>query len=325
MSKSNAYTTSIPQDILPKDDALHGSTKHIATEWWYFEAILNNNYSAVFSFTTFSKKNLIAFPTIEIYKNGKLEVRAIKRYLFQDFQISKTFPLVKLFGNKIIEFDQERFNDRGEWVYYVSSKIDDHEINLTFNRTTPGWKVDWDAESWIVALPKASVTGEIVVHGNKMKANGIGYHDHNWNSNFSRVINLWGWYWGKIKCKTLNVVWANIMKTSSEGELIAIVNQDDQGYFVINPENIYFKPDKFIRNYGRRMPTSFIFKINDVVKGVPIHVDVKMEVKDIHRRYKKLPIAPYWRYHVKATGVISLGSCRETVNSTQIMEFFRLI
>jgi len=106
---------------------------------------------------------------------------------------------------------------------------------------------------------------------------------------------------------------------------MAVVNQDNKGYFTINPENIHFKPDKFIRNYGRKMPTSYILQINDVVNNIPIHVDVKMIVKNIHRRYKRMLIAPYWRYHVEATGIISVDSYRETVNNTQIMEFFRLI
>ena len=181
------------------------------------------------------------------------------------------------------------------------------------------------AEGWTVALPKASVTGDIAVNGKRMKVSGIGYHDHNWNSSSSRVMNTWGWYWGKIMSKTLNLVWANIMKTSSGGELLAVVNQDKKGFFAINPENIHFKSNTFIRNYGRKMPTSYTIQIDDDVNDIPINVDVNMVVKNIHRRNRKLLIAPYWRYHVEAKGYISLGSHKETVNSTQIMEFFRLI
>jgi hypothetical protein len=48
-------------------------------------------------------------------------------------------------------------------------------------------------------------------------------------------------------------------------------------------------------------------------------------VKNIHRRFEKLLIAPYWRYHVEANGVISIDSVEESVNKTQIMEFFRVI
>ena len=196
---------------------------------------------------------------------------------------------------------------------------------MKFIGTTPGWRFKRQGESWVVALPKATVTGEIVVHGKRMKVNGIGYHDHNWTSSLSKIVNVWGWYWGKITSKTLSVAWANIAKKSAKAELIAVVNQDNQGFFAINPENIHFKSDKYIHNYWRKMPTSFTIKIDDIVNGIPIKVDVEMDVKDIHRRHKRILVAPYWRYNVKATGEISFGSYRETVNITQMMEFFRLV
>ena len=318
------YLTSVPLDITPRDDAYLGSSKFFASEWWYFEAAFENNYSAVFSFTTISKKHLLTFPRIEIYKDGELEVRAIKRNFFQNVMVSTDFPFVKMFDNKIIEFDQEIYQKSGEWVYYVSSKIDNHEIDLTFRGVSQGWKIDWGQERWTVALPKALVSGEIIVHGNRMKVNGIGYHDHNQTHDPSMIFNLKGWLWGKIASQNFNVVWAN-MKTFSGAELLSVINQKNGEYYTINSANIHFKSDKIIINYGRKMPTLFTLKINDMVNGIPINVDVKMEVKNIHRRFKRLPIAPYWRYHVSATGFISLGSQREEVNSSQIMEFFRLI
>jgi len=324
MNEGNELKEPIPQIISPKDDAFHGSTKNFSSEWWYFDAFFNNGYSAVITFTV-SFKNRIVFPVIEIYRNGELEVRAIKRFLFHNCQTFKQLPFVKLFDHKIIEFDQKRFNDKEEWVYDVSPKIGDHEVNLKFIGTTPGWKFKRQGESWVVTLPKATVTGEITVHGEKMKVNGIGYHDHNWTSNLSNIVNIWGWYWGKITSKTLNVAWVKIANKYTKGELIAVINQDNKGFYTINPENIHFKPDKFIRNYGRKMPTNFTIKIDDVVNGIPIKVDVKMDVKNIHRRYKRMLIAPYWRYHVKATGSIHLGSYREIVNHNQMMEFFRLV
>lgn len=324
MTRSNSLFKSYPRDILPIDDAYHGTTKYAAIEWWYFEAYLNNNYSVVISFTTFSKKHYLTFPSIEIYKDGELEVRSVKRYLFQDFEISNQTPLIKIFDKKMIELDLNRFRDRGEWVYNVSYKIEDHEVNLEFMGITPGWRFDQEAMIWIVALPKAQVSGEIVVHGKRMKVNGIGYHDHNWFSNLSTLIDIWGWYWGKIASKTMNVVWADIVKRTSEEVIVAVVNQDNQRYITINPKNIRFKPDKFIRNYGRKMPSSFTFQIDDNENDIPIHVDVEMVKKSTHRRYKKSFFVPYWRYQVEAKGVISVGSIRETVDKTQGMEFVRM-
>ena len=315
-----------PMEISPSDDAFHGSTKRLAAEWWYFDAKFPNNYSFHLACRTYSKKNRgIVTPILNFYKDGKLVAKASGKYLFKKFQTSSVFPLVELSNKTIIEFDQERFNDKGEWVYYISLNLDEHGANLTFIGTSKGFKYETNAESWTVALPKASVTGDITVNGKRMKVSGIGYHDHNWNSSSSRVMNTWGWYWGKIMSKTLNLVWANIMKTSSGGELLAVVNQDKKGFFAINPENIHFKSNTFIRNYGRKMPTSYTIQIDDVVNDIPINADVNMVVKNIHRRNRKILIAPYWRYHVEAKGYISLGSHKETVNSTQIMEFFRLI
>jgi len=47
-----------------------------------------------------------------------------------------------------------------------------------------------------------------------------------------------------------------------------------------------------------------------------------MDVFEIHYN-KVLIIAPYWRYHVKTKGYITLGSKKELVNETQIMEFLK--
>ena len=323
--KTNAHIKLIPRDISLADDAFHRSTKHTAAEWWYFDAFFTNNYSLHIGCRTFSKRNRgMISPFLEIYKEGKLEAKGVKRYLFRSFQTSKIFPLVKLLDNTIVAFDLERLNDRGEWVYNVSLEMGDHEAHLTFIGATKGWKIETEDECWTVALPKASVTGEITVNGKRMSVNGIGYHDHNWNYTLQTAMNSRGWYWGKIMSETFSVAWAKVMKTSAEGELLAVVNQDNVGYFNINPENICFNPDKFIRSHGRKTPTSFNLQIDDVVEGIPIHVDIKMEAQEIH--YSKVAIiAPYWRYHVKSTGFISVDSCKETVNSTQIIEFLRFI
>ena len=322
MRKNKAEKEQIPRDISPKDDAFHGSTKHIAAEWWYFDAMFTNNYSIHIGCRTFSKKSCgIVSPFLEIYRSGKLEVKGVKRYSFRTFQTSKYFPIVRLANTTLMDFDQRRFKEKKEWIYHISLNINEMlGAELTFSGTTKGWKYETDAESWTVALPKATVTGTIMVNSKKINVVGIGYHDHNWNYTLLSPLNYGrGWYWGKIMCKTFSVSWANIMKTSSKAELIAVINQDGNGYYPINPKNIYFKPKRFIRRNRRKITTRFIIKINDVVKGTPIQVDVKMEAHKIHYN-KVLIIAPYWRYHVKSTGFVSLNTHKEMVKNDQIME-----
>jgi hypothetical protein len=122
--------------------------------------------------------------------------------------------------------------------------------------------------------------------------------------------------------KNLTVSWAEVIKSKYIGEILAVVSQDKKGYISIKAKNIHFMPDKFIRDHGRKMPTSFTIKIDDIVDGVPIKADVKMEAHEIHYD-KVLFIAPYWRYHVKAKGYILMGNNKETVNDMQIMEFLK--
>lgn len=319
------YPPPVPaMDITPKDDAFHGSKKRIAAEWWYFDANLTNNYSLHIGCRTFSrKKNGMVSSFLEIYNNGKLEAKATKRYPFGKFKTSSEYPMVKLVNNTIIQFDQENFKEKEQWVYNVSFQIENYGVNLIFKGTTKGFKYQTKAESWTVALPKASVDGEIIVNGKKINVSGIGYHDHNWNYSLMTPLTYGkGWYWGKLMSKTLTVSWAEVIKSPYRGEILAVISQDGKGYIPANAENIYFKPDKFIFDHRRKMPTKFNLKIDDVVNGIPIKVDVQMETHEIHYN-KVLIFAPYWRYHVKAKGYISLGSIKESVNETQIMEFLK--
>jgi hypothetical protein len=130
------------------------------------------------------------------------------------------------------------------------------------------------------------------------------------------------WYWGKIMSKTLTVSWANVIKSKTLGEILAVISKDNDGYFSADAKKIQFKPDQYININRRKTPTFFSLKIDDLVNETPIKVDVEMKAHEIHSN-KVLIIAPYRRYHVKAKGNIMLGEYKEEVNDTQIMEFLR--
>jgi len=46
-----------------------------------------------------------------------------------------------------------------------------------------------------------------------------------------------------------------------------------------------------------------------------------MDINDVH--YSRALFFPYWRYHINSTGFISVGSYKETINNTQIMEYLK--
>jgi predicted secreted hydrolase len=311
-----------PQEINIEDDAYHETKKFFSEEWWYFDAIFDNNYSLHTDFTIFSKKNKIASSAIEIYKDGKLEAQTIKRHLFKPFEVSSKYPSATITGQKIMYFDIQKYNNTGEWVYNFNQELDDCALNLIFKGTTKGWKIVTDDLSWTVALPKAIVNGDITLNGETIKVRGVGYHDHNWNGTLSTIFKLIGWYWGKITSNSMNVTWGNLIKNRTEEDIFAVINKDGMDYFPINPQNINFKREKFIRQYGRKVSTEFSLKINDNVNDIPISVDVKMKIKNSHFKSLKIALC-YWRYHIQTEGFISIGSNKEPVNDTHIMEFFR--
>ncbi len=310
------------EKITPKDDAFHGSKKHWAAEWWYFDGIFDNGYSVHAGFKTYSKKNHgFVSPIIEFYKDGEIEERIVKRYLFKNFETSHKKPIVKLFGKKIIEFDMEKYKKNNEWIYYIDLDLGKNKVKLEFNGLTEGFKYVTENESWTVAQPKSTVSGEIVLNNKKMKVKGTGYHDHNWNYNLITIMNGWGWYWGRVTSKKYNIVWANIMKNKKEGELLAVVNIDKNGYYMIDPQKIEFKSEKYILDHKRKTPTYFILKFEDIVKNRKIKAELKMQSYMTH--FNNVLIAPYWRYHVNSEGFISIDSKKEQINKNQIMELLR--
>lgn len=318
-------------DITPKDDMFHGSMNIVDIEWWYFDALFDNNYSVHVGVRVYHVKNIgLVQYRFNIYKDGKVVAEKMQWDLFSKFVSSSDIPMIFIGGKKIIEFDQDRYTKTGELSYTVSMQIDDYGMNLKFIGTTKGWKIETPDTSWAVALPKAVVAGTLTMNGEVIHVKGIGYHDHNWDYSLTTAMNNFGWFWGKIFGDTINVIWANTMEVPGKNNLISIVNIDgkdnlDQSkFFNINPRFIIFNPKNFILNHRRRIPTHFDIQIKNVVSGddVPIDIDVTMDAYEIH--YDRIFTISYWRYHVYCSGKLSVGSTTEILdNRIQIIELLR--
>ena len=76
-------------DITPKDDAFHGNINLLDIEWWYFDAVFDNGYSLHVGVRTYHIRNSgIVQSRINVYKEGKTEVEAMKTNLFSIFYTS---------------------------------------------------------------------------------------------------------------------------------------------------------------------------------------------------------------------------------------------
>ena len=311
------------RSIVPRDDGFHGNRRNIAAEWWYFDAVCKEGYTVHLGVRTFSKKGRgFVKPMIEIYKDCELVKVLSQRFRMKHCKLSSEFAKVEINGKETIVFDTEYFEKTGKWRYKVCLEIENCALDLVFESLVSGWKIETSRESWTVALPKASVSGSIVLDGKKRQISGLGYHDHNWNYTIKTAWNYGrAWYWGKLKSESFNVVWANIVKSKSDSEYHAIVNTSDGRFFDVHQDKMWFSANGSKVYEKKQTPTLFRMVIDDVVDGIAIEAELCCEVVGIH--LDKVLGSPYWRYHVKTSGFLSVDGKTEAIDGLEIMEYLR--
>ena len=315
-------------DIQPKDDSYHGNINLLDIEWWYFDAVFDNDYSIHVGVRIYHIRHFGLIQTrINLYHHGTSIKEHIKAHLFNNATIHPNHPTITINQKPIITFDYETYKKTGQWIYHINLEIEDTKVNLTFTGTTQGWKIETTTTCWTVPLPKAHVTGTITTENKQLNVNGKGYHDHNWSYSPTTVIKNLGWYWGRITADTLNLTWAHTKETPTKGDLIAILNKDhtpnqkNQTYYNINPKNINFSLNKYTKNNRKQIPTHFKLQTHKTTDPTPpLDIDIQMTTKDV--QYTKIFIIHYWRYHVLTSGHLSIGKHKELFDKKpQIIEY----
>jgi predicted secreted hydrolase len=318
-SKKDSQFVFLPEEISIEDDGFHESEASRFTEWWYFDAVFDNGYSAQMSVRLLSiikKRLVIIFQRLDIYKDGELVVHHRKRCPLRNFKALREIPLVKLGDKQVINGYIDK--NTGNWVYDLSFEINDTSANLRFEGQTQGWKGrnpggDW----WAVLVPRADVKGTINVNGKQINVSGIGYHDHNWDVRLKAAKNL-GWFWGKINFKNFTVTWATIFKDMNIGQPLLVINKIKEGHINALPQNIDFIGDDLCIENGKSIPHRFVLQTNTE----DATLNVTMKVLKIHH-VKMMLRMHYWRFHVSCKGSLKVGSEYESVDETQIAEFIR--
>lgn len=308
------------QEIEPKDDAFHGTHNYVSMEWWYFDAILNDDYALHAGFKVYSLRNMgIVYPIVEIYKGQDLLCRLLKPYVLDSFSASTSYPSVKVAGQSIITFDTQEFNTTGKWRYTVSVHINNQGVNLTFIGTTIGWKYTiLNREEWAVILPKAEVYGTIIVDGEPINVTGRGYHDHNWNFTIGTKFREWGWYWGRLTGEKYTLICAWFIQSPFKYDNLVVLNKDNDGFIEIDPKDIHLSFTNYTWKNGMHLPSN----IQISVENTSVKVDVFMNTLSMY--LVGSPLVYYWRYFVYANGFISLDDDIENfTDSVQLFEVMR--
>jgi hypothetical protein len=306
-----------PHDLILKDDAYQSSKGLQFTEWWYFDAVLNDGYSIQYSIRILSGLKLsFLFVRFDLYKDGHLVNHKRKIHLLKDVEISKEKPFIKIGDKTILQgtIDEET----GKFIYHISVAIKDVSAELQFSGTTKGWLGKHEADDWwAVALPRATVQGKITLQKETITVQGSGYHDHNWNVKIFALKNI-GWYWGKIYSDRTAITWANILRTTVKVQPLLVINTIHDGYINVPPKDFQIIASDISEENKKMIP--HVFTLQAKTNAVSLHV--LMKTVDIHH-VKIFPLMDYWRYHMKCTGSITIDSKTEVIDDLYIAEFLK--
>ena len=118
------------------------------------------------------------------------------------------------------------------------------------------------------------------------------------------------------------------METKEKGDILAIINQDKKHvknnteFYNVPPSGISFIPKEFIQNHNKTIPTEFDLEISDPQSHNKTSIQAKISMKTYDLHHTRIFTIHYWRYHVKTSGTITLGSTTEILNDKlQIIEF----
>jgi len=304
------------EDITFKDACYNGNSTKLwrPFEWWYFDAVFDNNYSVEFHINLAYVKGMgVIVPMLNIYKDGELLVHNEEFLLLREFAASKEEPLIMLSGQQIMEGHVDK---SGNWVFNISLQMEDCAANLQFVSVAQGWKSKiLDMWWWGVIQPNADVTGTIYVYNETILVNGTGYQEHVWDGT---VPVVWGWFWGKFVSESMSIIWTDIFKNPWTQYIMMVLNQDNGSYINIPYEKIQFTMMNYTFNDGWLIPTSFLFKVEDD----PIRIDIKADTVNIVHQTSFVSFN-YWRYHVHVKGTISFNSTTENIDNVQIMDLTR--
>ncbi|MDG6218453.1 MAG: hypothetical protein QCI00_03320 [Candidatus Thermoplasmatota archaeon] len=305
-----------PENLTLSDNAYHGSNQSYAVEWWYFDAILNQQYTIQFSVHIYDILSIgFAIVQCNIYNNGTpiISERVIK--LLSSVSLSQHTPFIAIDDVPVMTYLGKTSDDLE--TYVISYSASHFSFNLTFNGTTKGWKGKTPAGDWAVIFPKALVEGVLTLNDTKRSVSGIGYHDHNWNVSISTGLNF-GWIWGKISTEKHTFTWASIFETWFKQYPLLVINEDNDGYISIPPEKLDIEVTQLQFKNAMIIPYGFLISVH--TKDFDLEFTITVLDTDY---FTILGIINYWRYHVYITGTFKMNDHIETIQDHNIAEFIR--
>ncbi len=243
-----------------KKDGSHPVSARGSYEWWYFDAISDDNsISFVIIFyrgNPFSGRYVNAlsgskkedkdsgdfYPAISIsvYESGKTIYYGFREFKKEDSYFDSNFPNCKIDKNEFwgeirngnliysLKIDQEL--PGGDSIYASLSFISPYnKMNLETDKSKD------EGHTWNLVQPAAKVKGVLSVTGRvkrNIKFTGDGYHDHN-KGDEPMKESFKNWYWGRFHFHDKSLVYY-VMDHDSHSEKRAWLINDDGSILSLN-------------------------------------------------------------------------------------------
>lgn len=265
-----------------KDNGVHSSTNKRAFEHWYFDARLDTGHTIV-AFLTKRRPEERANcdPSVELivyYPDGT------KR------QVRTSYP--KSEGSFSAEDVDVRIGPNKCWVdrsgplpvHRAFLAEEDVVFDLTFANELPSWMPGRgethygpvDHFGWVVAAPRARVSGTVRIGDLTLDAAGIGYADHNWGvGDMKRIVQRW--HWGRLYTDDFSLLFANVMTQKRLGHHWSqplMLAKNDQIVLSTGEVTLTEGPTMFHQAANRDYPTWISLE-------VPGQVELRLNVERI--------------------------------------------
>jgi len=234
----------------PEYDAIHIDMKKRGnSEWWYFDARLDNGYTVVAFFRAKHERSGKTGVEITIYKPNGEKIQNVYDYQRSDLKASHELANVQIGKNYIkVDHSNEKFPK-----YEVFLDEGEFGLHLKYTAEVPGYMPgkgytkfgNLGEFGWVIPLPKAKVEGTIKVHNENISVKGIGYHDHNWITlNMIKIVDYW--HWGRFYSENFTVVYAYIKCNKKlDGYVIKVLMIAKNDDIILSTGEYEFMEDKF--------------------------------------------------------------------------------
>lgn len=295
------------------DDAFHPSILQGHLETWYFDAVFTN-FSTAIEFTVIQGiHHGIMLTGLYLYRNGELIHTKRSLSTLSHVQLSQDHPEIHAENTSLVGNTTES----DAWAYDLAVSNDGQGVDLHFESTMPAWKTRVRG-GWWLALPDLHVTGRLTIDGVQIIVDGQGYHDHNWFSFLTPLLQK-GWQFINIAGDRAGITLAKIQTTRLRGTYIIVLNQPHTTPMLLDPSTIQFKVTDWMPSFHRQIPRNFTLQLTTD----RVQLAVTLTTEAVHSI--TFPFTLYWRYHLRILGTLTVDGQTQVIDMVRISELVRFL